>query len=58
LEDFVSYVETATDVIKSLEEHVESGQGGGSGTGDLPLLRQGLRDLGDLLGEVAGSGAI
>ena len=58
LEALVSYVETAADVIQSLEEHVESGQSGGSGTGDLPALRQGLRELGDLLGELAGSGAV
>jgi hypothetical protein len=58
LEALVSYVETAADVIQSLEEHVESGQSGGSGTGDLPALRQDLRELGDLLGEVAGSGAV
>jgi hypothetical protein len=58
LEALVSYVETADDVIQSLEEHVKSKQRGGSGTGDLPALRQDLRELGDLLGEVAGSGAV
>jgi len=58
LEALVSYVETAADVIQSLEVHVESSQSGSSGTGDLPALRKGLRDLGDLLDEVVESGAV
>lgn len=58
LEALVSYVETAADVIQSLEGHVESSQSAGSGPGDLPALRKGLRDLGDLLDEVVESGAV
>jgi len=58
LDALVSYVEIAADVIQSLEGHVDSSQSGGSGTGDLPALRKGLRDLGDLLDEVVESGAV